>query len=367
MTDPERFPQPPKVSPKAAAAYRREADAMVLDLNRTLADLPGITDLVGGDLAMMGQNHLHHARFMANFFRFSDEALLWATVAWVYRSYGAHGFSMAYFPLELEAWIAVVENRLPSEEAAEIVAVYRWLIDHHEAFLEEALRTRQADRELSVPPASMERCRLFLEALLEGDAAEANRLASQAVADTADLAEFYLHVITPAMTEVGNRWEEGALSVAREHLATAIVSRVMSNQYLRFSGTERTKGRALVSAAANEFHELGARMVADMLEMSGWDVLYLGSNIPVDVVLQTIREEKPFLVCFSVTMPFNLLEVGHIIGKLRADPETASIRILVGGRSLQLFPQLLDSLGADEAPKDALEALKAAESLWESA
>jgi len=51
----------------------------------------------------MYDNHLNHARFMANVFRFNAYTLLVKTVIWVYRSYHSHGFSFDYFPVELAA------------------------------------------------------------------------------------------------------------------------------------------------------------------------------------------------------------------------------------------------------------------------
>jgi len=54
-------------------------------------------------LRMMYDNHLNHARFMANVFRFNAYTLLVKTVIWVYRSYHSHGFSFDYFPVELAA------------------------------------------------------------------------------------------------------------------------------------------------------------------------------------------------------------------------------------------------------------------------
>lgn len=80
------------------------------------------------------------------------------------------------------------------------------------------------------------------------------------------------------MYEVGNLWERGEISVAEEHLASSIISRIMSTIYSKFITFENTRGKAVVTATANEFHKLGSRIVADSLEMNGWDVNHLGSR-----------------------------------------------------------------------------------------
>ncbi len=192
-----------------------------------------------------------------------------------------------------------------------------------------------------------------------------HNLATGYVADKERLQEFYLGVVQPAMVEIGERWQKGTLSVAREHLATAIVTRVLASQHMRFISLDKLRGKALISAAANEFHELGARLVADVLDLNGWDVLYIGSNMPVKETLEVIRTEKPFFVGISVTMPFNLGLAADVIASVRADPELSRTRIFVGGRAFSFSPNLWRSLGADASPKNALDVLETANALWE--
>lgn len=90
------------VPPEAARDYRQRADRMISQVDRELAANPGIGSLNGENpMDIMYANHRHHARFMANVFRFNSFGLLARVVPWVYRAYRSRGFSDDCFPVEL--------------------------------------------------------------------------------------------------------------------------------------------------------------------------------------------------------------------------------------------------------------------------
>jgi methanogenic corrinoid protein MtbC1 len=353
---------PPQVSQTAAQDYARNTSAMLSDVDEAMKQQAG---LVSDQVEMMLQNHRHHVEFMYTLFRLNMPELLTETVVWVYIAYRAHGFSPDYFPAALRCWLDAVRKHLPSSSAREIGAVYSWMIDHHEFFLETAL-SREAHEENKDPfPHLSPLKEQFLRGLLEGNLSLCHNCATGYVTGKEKLQEFYLGVVQPAMVEVGALWQKGKLSVAREHLATAIVTRILASQHMQFISLDKPKGKAIISASANEYHELGARMVADVLDLDGWDTLYVGSNVPAGEALALISNEKPFLVGISVTMPFNLGKAADLIASIRADEALSGTKILVGGRAFSFSPNLWRTIGADASPKDALEALYTANSLWE--
>ena len=153
--------------------------------------------------------------------------------------------------------------------------------------------------------------------------------------------ELYQRVITPALYEIGRLWEKGALTVADEHLATALTHRVLAS--LRppvrgevSAGEQETprERRALLAAVEGEQHALGLRMAADVLEDAGLHTIYLGADVPTDALLQAIASLSPDLVALSATMPElapRLEEVAVIVRE--AHPR---IGLLVGGQAAPL-------------------------------
>ena len=351
-----------RVSQKAAQDYAEHADKMLQYVDACMKQAP-LDALVAKQVEMMLQNHRNHLQFMTSFFRLNNPELLKEIVIWVYRAYQAHGFSPDYFPAVLTRWMEAVSKFLPPESATEILGVYGWMLENHRAFIAAAEEYRHMEQEAAAAPHPLQTLRNdFLQGLIAGNLSRCNSCATGYITGKDELREFYLGVVQPAMIEIGNMWERGALSVALEHLATAIVTRIMAAQHMRFFELEKPKGKALISAAANEYHELGARMVADLLDLDGWDVTYIGSNVPVEEAEGIIRSEKPSVVGLSVTMPFNLGKTADLVSRIHASTELAGVKIIVGGRAFQFSPALWRSIGADAYANNAIEALHTANS-----
>ncbi|MDD2365807.1 MAG: cobalamin-dependent protein [Desulfuromonadaceae bacterium] len=204
----------------------------------------------------------------------------------------------------------------------------------------------------------------FMEALLSGSYRPAISLASGLVTRE-QLKGFYLHVVQPSMYEVGQLWESGEISVTREHAASAIVTRVIAVLQANFSRQQPSKGRAIVTATANEHHELGAWIVADMLELDGWEVRYLGANTPFESLTEMTVRLRPHLLAISVTMPHNVESVRSFIAGLRQQPNIEKTTILVGGMAMNFSPDLWRNIGADGYAPDFESAVAFAEKLWE--
>ena len=150
------------------------------------------------------------------------------------------------------------------------------------------------------------------------------------------LAELYQRVIAPAMHELGLLWEKGAITVADEHLATGITHRVLAALrppalVEQVFETCSTRPRALLATVEGEQHALGLRMAADLIEDAGYQVAYLGADVPTDALVAAIKALSPDLVCLSATMP-------DLASRLEQVAETVSTQhpalpLLVGGEA----------------------------------
>jgi methanogenic corrinoid protein MtbC1 len=356
----------PAVPSQAAAEYGARTGWLLAAVNHALrarADLPRL--LGGNRVEVMESFHAFHAGLVSAAFALEEIELLAKTLPWLYRARLGQGFSPDYFPVELEAWTRAVEQQLPAGRSEPVLALYRWMAARDRELLRLALEPRPEERVAADDGWAGIRER-YLRALLDADPAAA-REASNCVAAPGDLPDFYLSVIQPAMYRVGSLWESGAISVAQEHLASAITNRVV----LGLAATLRTIGRpwrglAVVSAAPGELHELGAWMVSDLLELDGWAVRYLGANTPPEDLISLVATLRPDLLGLSATMVFNLPKTKEIIGVLRTEPSLSAVRILVGGAAFALQPGLWKRLGAHAWAADARDASRLARSLGPS-
>ncbi|MDJ0623792.1 MAG: cobalamin-dependent protein [Desulfocapsaceae bacterium] len=346
----------PLVPLASVAEYRQKTEEMTSLVDAELASRPDIMELLGYNaLQVMYENHKHHALFMATVLGVGGYELLARTVPWVYRSYHSHGFSYDYFPIELEAWQKAISRCLDKELGREISAVYSWMIDAHDKMIKLA---EMPGDDLPVSEQWFEIKEDFRNRLLEGDFQGCLAIANHYVIDQQTLQALYLQIIQPAMYEIGMLWEEAKISVAQEHLASAVVARIMATIGSTVSVSEKTKGKAIVTSAVNEFHEIGAWMISDVLYHDGWQVRYLGANTPGTDLLTMVDDFYPDLLAISVTMPFSITAVKNVIASIKENVLHKDLKVMVGGRVFNDNPELLEFVGAHGFAANTDEALR---------
>jgi len=146
------------------------------------------------------------------------------------------------------------------------------------------------------------------------------------------VAGLYQRVIAPAMWRVGELWNQGEISVADEHLATALTHQVMAGVYGPSLGHKVRPGRILMAAAEGEHHVLGLRMASDIVELAGYETIYLGADVPTDDLLQAVAARSPDLVGLSATMPGSIQALDRAIDGIQGvDPD---LTVLFGGQGV---------------------------------
>jgi methanogenic corrinoid protein MtbC1 len=107
-------------------------------------------------------------------------------------------------------------------------------------------------------------------------------------------------------------------------------------------------------------------MLADCLSMDGWEVDYLGANLPQSDLLGFLTGSPPFLVAISLAVPCNLMETEELVRGIKSHPYLRSTRIMVGGRLFLAYPDLWHVTGADGWTPDAKHAVALAQQWWEA-
>jgi methanogenic corrinoid protein MtbC1 len=193
--------------------------------------------------------------------------------------------------------------------------------------------------------------RRYLDELLAPDARAAWSVIVDALDEGAEPGRIYLDVLTPAMVEIGTLWETAQIGVAQEHLATQITQTVLARLAPSLEAAaaafaaEGRRRLAVVAGTPGELHAIGARMVADFLEASGWDVLLLGGDAPTGEIVDLAAARSPDVVALSTSLSFNLLAAGRVFQRLRAlDPAPL---LVAGGRAYEGQPDRALLAGAD--------------------
>jgi MerR family transcriptional regulator, light-induced transcriptional regulator len=204
----------------------------------------------------------------------------------------------------------------------------------------------------------------YVMAQLAGDRRAAMRLIlERGLGLDIPVRNLYLDVIQAAQYRIGDLWQRNRISVAQEHLATAISQMAIAELYGVLTCDPPNGRRALVSCVGGELHDLGTRITADFLEMGGFEVRYLGANVPTDTLAAMVRDDPPDLLVLSVTMTFHLDALRQAVSAAR-EAIGDRFRLAVGGNVFTSAPALVDQLGADVYGRDALESLVNAERVF---
>ena len=183
---------------------------------------------------------------------------------------------------------------------------------------------------------------------LKGDAAAHTRalLAEKQPLEVVDEA------LIPALDIVGAKYEKGTLFLpqllqaasaaqsAFEEIKTAIAQKGEGSA---------SKGRIVLATVKGDVHDIGKNIVRVILENYGFEVLDLGRDVPVETVVDTVREKDVHLVGLSALMTTTLKSMEETIAALHA--AKLDCKIMVGGAVLT--PEYAEKIGADWYAKDA--------------
>ncbi len=192
----------------------------------------------------------------------------------------------------------------------------------------------------------------FLAALERMDLETAEAILSRA-ASSFGPRELVLEVLAPIASEIGERWQCGALRIAHEHAASALLRNLLG-ALMRSHKAAPGAHLALATTPAGELHELGALMAALLAVAHGWRVIYLGPNLPASeilhvadksgaraVLLSVVSDEASFgaeLAAVAEALPANTSLIIGGSGASRAAP--IDERVIVAERLIELEPLL---------------------------
>lgn len=194
------------------------------------------------------------------------------------------------------------------------------------------------------------------ERLLAGDENGTFQALEAAMGGGANVEEIYLDILAPALTEIGQRWHDGKISIADEHLATAAAMRVVARLGSRIASRPgRTRGTIVLATVAHDHHFLPTSMMRDLLRYRSFDVLDLGGNTPAESIVDQLTN-TPDLVAVGLSASTTEANeaTAEAIAKIRSS--MAHVPIVVGGgawRSAEEITALGDCIPSTSA-RDAL-------------
>ena len=146
-------------------------------------------------------------------------------------------------------------------------------------------------------------------------------------------------VATPLLRRIGDEWHAGRMTPAQEHLVSSLLHDILAESIRSFSKRESSR-RLLVATPAGERHAIGAALVGATAAVEGWDVLYLGPDLPADEIARAAVSAGVRLVALSVIYVENRDAVLDELRRLRSQLPRDIALIVGGGAASAIAPEL---------------------------
>jgi methanogenic corrinoid protein MtbC1 len=200
--------------------------------------------------------------------------------------------------------------------------------------------------------------RAYAAALLTADEVEAELAIRDALAAKLTIAEIDEQIIAPALWLIGDLWQRGEITIAHEHLATEISTRMLALQREAQRVAHARAGyRVMLATPSGEHHVIALRMVGELLREAGCQVVMLGPDVPSDALAAAARAHAPHAVVLSSTIPGGADQLMIAIHEVQREFPTTGF--VIGGRAVTSRLRSLPGIGVCERVSDAVEAVDA--------
>jgi len=151
-------------------------------------------------------------------------------------------------------------------------------------------------------------------------------------------------VVAPLLSWVGDSWSRGTLQIAQEHGMTEIIRHFLSGLRTRRNQSVSAP-RIIVATPPGQYHEMGAMLAAAIASMQGWNVLYLGTNMPPSDIAHAVAISGARCVALSIIYPADDPFLARELLLLRECLPKETV-IIAGGSACHGYEGVLHEVGA---------------------
>ncbi len=198
----------------------------------------------------------------------------------------------------------------------------------------------------------------YLEHLFVGKRCEAREMVMAAHDRGVSARSLVMNIVWPAMEQIQRLYREGQIDRITEHMATRI-NRMLADQLQACMSREPKTGRRMIVASSEgESEELGAQMTADLFEVDGWHVWFLGSGVPNDELMQLVGKLEPDVLCLYGTDPKAVPGIRRLINAIREVDAAPNMQFLVMGGVFNRAEGLAEEVRADLFARNVRDAIR---------
>jgi corrinoid protein of di/trimethylamine methyltransferase len=200
------------------------------------------------------------------------------------------------------------------------------------------------------------------EAILTGNAKQAEEVTNAALAAGTNATELLGKYMIPAMDEVGKRFECNEYFVPELLIAARAMKTALEilTPKLAEMGAE-SAGRVVIGTVQGDLHDIGKNLVASMLEGGGFEVVDLGVDVPANRFVEAAQEKDGTIVALSALLTTTMTQMKAVIEALEAAGVRGGTKVIIGGAPIT--QQYADEIGADGYSDNASAAVALARDL----
>jgi len=190
------------------------------------------------------------------------------------------------------------------------------------------------------------------------------KMVQAAIDQDLDIHEIIQQAMTPAIVEVGKRFEAGKLYLPELQLSADVFSTAMDvlrPKLLESKINLQPKGRVVIGTVKGDVHSIGKDLVGTMLKVGGFEVIDLGVDVPSFTFLEQAEKTKANVIALSALLTTTMPAQREVIEALIEQKMRNKFKVIVGGAPID--QKWADKIGADAYGENAIEALRLADTL----
>ncbi|MBN2106550.1 MAG: cobalamin B12-binding domain-containing protein [Deltaproteobacteria bacterium] len=245
-------------------------------------------------------------------------------------SLDSRGIKPPFVEALLKSWIMAIQCLVKREAADQLIPAVQHLLQQLPSLYER----------LQKPPEALPaEAQPFFDLLMAKNRKFAAENILSRIRDGASIESVYSDILLPALERMRLLWLQNKVSAVDERAADDISRYVILRVIDSIFGERRFPFRALVACMPGEQEALDVEVFANFLEIKGWSVYFLGSDVSDEDIMYAILKNSPQAVVLAVSSIAGLPEAQRLIAQLRE--KYPQIKLAVHGRAALLARQRL--------------------------
>ncbi len=180
-----------------------------------------------------------------------------------------------------------------------------------------------------------------------------------------EIIDIYQNIFKSVLYKVGDLWIKGEMGIEQERYFSNTTREIMAVLKNKFNSVESEEYKILGLSSYQEKHNIGLKMIMDLFQLSGWDSIYYGNNLPLKSILRAISFHNPDVVAFSITAEENINTLIETINEIRKIYDRDVLKIIIGGYAARRLEER-ENIEAEIINKDLNEIVERTKDLVES-